>query len=368
MPTLTRRRPARRLTTPVDTTKTRLDRALYEGRARIVMMGSSTLEGSGAPSFDSGVAQRFQTLLRQRAGLSGGRGWLPAYQNHTSHPNPIDPVGAVVRAGGSGFGLKTLRMEAAGHGATFSFFGTSCDVVYSQYGGGATITISVDGGAAVTVDTNAATLDRFRRWNSGPLTRGNHTVTIAFGTAPAGSFGAFLRGAFVYDQDETRGVHVYNGSISGAVTNDFSANVAQWDRAIAVINPHHVILDLGRNDYNSQVSDVTMFNNLRTIIQAIKANSTTNPGITLISFPAVAGRSVAESIPYVEYQQRWKALARAERNVSVLDVSSVIPSSLRPSVGYLGTFFQPDLTHLNDRGHDVLARHLAHTFARNLPR
>ncbi len=141
-----------------------------------------------------------------------------------------------------------------------------------------TLSITIDGGAATTINT-AATLTDGNVWNSGALTAGTHTVAI---TSTAAS--VYFTGIFVYNGDEAQGIHMNEAGHYGITsTGYFATGTNYWATAMAQYNPHLVTIAIGVNDYQNSISSATFKTNVLAGIAAIRTSVTvTKPSIVLV--------------------------------------------------------------------------------------
>lgn len=324
--------------------------------ARTMLISSSSGEGNGATAWDRGYYQVFRDRLRERfpvTGVTGGRGFLPAYVNHTTHPGPLTVTGGTTTMDPTqllGFGLKSVNLSNATYNVTATFTGTGCDILYGQYTGGGTFTVTVDGGAPATVASTGAT-DRFKRYAVTGLTPGAHTVVIAWTTGGS----VFIRGVYAYNGDENRGIHFYNGGKSSVTADTYATQLAQWSYAVTTVQPHLVILDIGRNEENAQMGSAFMRSRIEAIIAGVRANCATDPSFVQVLFPEVAGITGTRTEPHSAYDAAWRAIATNDPKVTLVDLTTVIPSPVTDNTPGL---FLGDLTHPTDRGHSFIAENL----------
>jgi lysophospholipase L1-like esterase len=325
--------------------------------ARIAALGGSTIDGVGVTAWGRGVTDRLAATLRAAfpvPGIAGGVGFVPALP--TTPAIPGFPVtlggGAAANFTSIGWAGRTVGITATGHTATFTFSGTSVGIAYGQYAGGGTFTVTIDGGAPVTVNTAGATTDRFKMWNSAALTRGAHTVVVTWATGTN-----YLRGFFGYDQDEAAGIQVYNGGHAGWTSNDYAAaaTLTQWSYGITQAQPHLVLIDIGRNDYTAttQIPSATMRANILSMISNVRASCSTNPSFVLYESQRIGGTIAGEQWP--AYRAAYEAIAAGDPMVTCFDLGL---RHLPPQDDNTLVLYNTDLTHLTDRGHQNVADYL----------
>lgn len=327
-------------------------------QVNVVTLGSSTPEGYGATQLSRGVMQLLRDRLREIhpvPGVAGGAGLLAAYYtdpNQTGKPLTVNGGAIITEIGsGSGWAHKSVQMTTVGHTITGSFYGTGCGVAYGAYVNGGSFTVSIDGGAPVTVNSNSATVDRFKMHYATGLTRGNHTITIAFSAGQS----VYFRGLMVYDQDEDRGIRFWDGARGGTTALQFQQYLAQWNYGITTIQPHLVIMDVGRNDIPAR-SPGAVKTSLKAIIDGVKAACGTRPSFVLVYAPASQYSGLTDTV-IGQYKDVWTSLADEDpNNVCVFDWSERVPS---PLVDNSYGEYDGALTHLTDIGHAHMADSLA---------
>lgn len=328
--------------------------------AKTMLLSSSSGESSGATAWDRGYYQVFRDRLRARhatSGVTGGRGFLPAYLNHSSHAAPLTASSGTVDATQHlGYGLKSANLANGTHSVTGTFTGTGADIVYSQYSGGGSFTYTVDGGAATTVNTASATLDRFKRVSITGLANASHTVTVTW--AAGGS--VFIRGMCVYNGDEDKGIHFYNGGKAGVTADTYASNLAQWQYAVTAVQPNLVILDLGRNEENAQLGSAFMRSRIQAVIDGVRANCTSDPAFVQILFPEVGGITAPVTEPHSAYEAAWRDVASSDPKIALLDLTLTMASPLSDNSRGL---FNTDKAHPTDRGHAFIAEQLLRLLA-----
>lgn len=322
-------------------------------KCNIVNFGSSTSEGHGVTTYSRRYLNLFARSLRARP----GGGFAPGARVNTFPGYPIALSNgasiANVSTESAGWAGRTAALRDADDTITFTppTASTGFSIVYGQYSGGPTISYSIDGGAAVAINTGSpATTDRFKFSAVIPIAAGTqHTITI---TRTAGTGFAYIRGIEWFVNDESTGVHVYEGGRAGWASGDYATGtmIAQWQPAITAIQPDLVVMQLGSNDFTGGVPAETMYSNLSTIISAIDSVMSV-PTNYLFVFTAAAGSASPNQIAYKPYSDAVRSLA-ASVGGHVVDSQTVLPSpGLRDTRYVTG-----DNTHLDDRGHAMLGQ------------
>ncbi|MCK9896978.1 GDSL-type esterase/lipase family protein [Frankia sp. AgB32] len=319
--------------------------------ARIVAVGSSTTAGVAATAIDRRYVNRLGDLL------------------HASHNPPGVAGGAHIAAVDSGWTLTgtnstnalglSLQSVTLAAGATMSRTVNPCTgftVLFEQGPGAGQFTVAVDGGSAVSVtpDTTGTANRHDGTYSTPTVTSGSHSILIT-------AVGAcVISGVYAHQGDLTGGVQIYQSGRSGAVTNDFVANLSVPTR-IAQLAAGLVILMTGSNEYQSGVSPTAFATALTTLIGNIRA--TVNPVPSMLLVGTYRRLDVtAPAYPWASYLQAMRDMAADDpANLAYVDISGVYPTS--QSVD-LYDLIGSDSVHQTDRGHAMMAD-LIHTAMRS---
>jgi lysophospholipase L1-like esterase len=321
---------------------------------RMMTVGDSIAEGYGASPVASRWLDRFTAATRvsfQPSGVAGGVGFLPPDYISSGLAGPATFGGAPAIDGTLGLGGRSVELNTAGESATWTVSGTSVDVIYATAPGTGAFTVSIDGGAATTVTTTTtagsplvdAAVQRFTF-----ATRGTHTVAVARSTGAC-----YVSGLIVYDQDEAAGIRTYDGSRSGWSSRDYllaQEKINQHPLAdhIARIDPQLVVVNLATNDWLHSESVVGFRQNLVTLMGLL---GTTR---SVVFQPAYltdrTGEAAAEYAPWQQYVATMYAVANAYSNVTVVDLSALMPPVVGDTQGYYADQYHP-----NNTGHQRIA-------------
>ncbi|NKT31580.1 hypothetical protein GS810_01570 [Rhodococcus hoagii] len=305
-----------------------------------VSLGASTWEGSSAD------ANRQMSVLLEKM--------LQASYNPPSISGGYTTKarnGTWVKAGSTGEVLdvdtKKVAVLNAGATATHASYQlcTGIDITYPSGPGIGAWTISIDGGAPVTV-TPATTASHVGVWRSPVLTRGKHTFKI---TALADN--AQIGIAYIRDQDEKAGIRLLNfGRAGGATTQFVDASAdSTWERITSIV-PDFGVLMLGHNNIG------------RTTPEQFKADL----GIICDRLTTAAKRPIwIAVIAQHSTTDQWLPFATAAAEFAATRPSTVTFHSFReffPSnvtdAAASGEFIEDNL-HLNNFGHAIAADVLA---------
>lgn len=306
-------------------------------------IGDSVTEGTGAGGFEAKWTTKLLRGLQSAAGLSGGPGFVNT-GSYVSSDNSLStfysPTAGSI--GGGGFLGNRVGGFSANQAVTVSFTGTSVALYLMEHFGGAQpYTVAVDGGtpSTITVSTTG-TLDNHLVWSSPVLAHGTHTVLLTPGSGVA----PFLRGIYVYDGDETKGLHGWEAGHYGDKTSSQAGSpAAYFGEATPLIQPAVCTLFLGLNDWQSGVAAATYQANLATIISAVNGYCATPPSWVICGI--YRRTDVASpAVPLADYTAAAQAVANADPvNRRFVDLSKVsIP-------------LDADGVHPNPTGHAAIA-------------
>ena len=245
--------------------------------ATVVVVGDSISEGIRLPSpmYRHRFVGFLQDGLRDAAGIDGGTGYMPAYyadrntQDDTVR-NGVDVQEQAFRDWG--LGGRALLMP---WGATLTYPAQEATRVRVWYGStgsfGGQGRVLIDG-VDVTDQGNLSTGAQssalipsadFQNvsgqwWSSPQLTPGEHVVAVS-SAAPDTVF--VHTGVEFFDGDEDSGIHVVDGSHSGATAAYFADGAAKrghWNE-VAQLDPDLIVVNLGTNaepDYETSLGVV----------------------------------------------------------------------------------------------------------------
>lgn len=322
--------------------------------ARWLGIGESLQEGQGASTatncfFPKAIAQL--RSLYPTSGVTGGRNYIQTYRR-TGGADSGSWTTETTYTGGlslvdTGFATtahKTTSMAAAAT-ITFTVSGTAVDIDWVRGPGGGTFTWRVDGGSTTSVSTNGT----YQATNRTRVTfgvRGSHTVTIACSSAPV-----YLSGLFVYDQDETKGIHGYDGGWLGATVNTpflQDTGAGGWPATLVALAPDLVTIELNGNDGINATNTGTFTTQATSLITTLQGLAKV-PSIVWLTSYQVASSVTSNS--FGPYDSAIKTLA-ASMGFGVLSwYDTVDQVGTGTSVG----LFQSDGIHPNDSGHTMLA-------------
>lgn len=314
---------------------TRWHTARASGSARWLALGDSFTEGQGASS------RTLRYVERALAGLdpTAGPGYLPAWfatygpdstwTSHSAltgtltHTEPKDTLG------------RRRGDLAASSSVTFTVTGSEARVWW--VGGAGTFTVSVDGGAAVPVDTASATGPQVTAVTLGAA--GNHTVRLATGAGQTARIGGVEAGT-------PTGVRLLDGAHGGYRSPDYLDMAAVW----ALADPDLVTICLGINDFlhNSSTAEQVK-GNVQALVGQLRA-ATTNPSITIIVPPPLTPAPAQGQQPWSVYTAAIASVATDDPTLGLIDLTSMGGSS--------GPLYRSDNLHPSDAGHAEIGSRL----------
>lgn len=337
-------------------------------RAISLRIGTSLTEGANATSAERRWTARLRDTYRAMRGTAqngtrGGAGYIPAWFRGTTMGNPFSATsGTVNNFSSSGLGMRTSLLSA-GASRTYTFTGTSCDVLYARQSGHGQMSVTIDGTLAGTFNCSVSgATTSGNRWSSPALTDGAHTVVLA---VASGSFASY-NGLIFYRGDEASGVHTYEGARFGAVSADWTSNSHLMWQDMTAVGPHLVSFDIGANDYQAQVDIATFTANVQTVIANVRAAcAATRPSVELIAFHR-RGDVASPAIPWSSYVNALRNIAAADTGgpagatgVAFLDLSSILPEPGSAGAGDGLGLIASDRVHYTDAGSAVVAELIA---------
>lgn len=329
-----RRRLARRLIEPVNVT----------------VVGTSTVFGTGAPDAASGFVARLGQILRGRLGYpTGGLHLLPTHPGWTRTGTWAQPNADLGEASMSLTNGATMAATATCTGFRILFRQGSSVAT--------TFTVTIDAGTAQTVTVqNGSSSSYDGTWESGPLTRGPHTVKItapATGTCEIGS-------VYAYDGDETTGVRTWCGGVPGVTSARFSDTgyagaVSHW-RRIGSLAPAALVLMLSGNDYASQTDPAVFEANVRRVIALYRLTHPLPDAPVLLVHTYLRPGTGTPAHGWVDYGAALAHVAADTPAVDLFSVGSHWPTS---QVDDVDDLLSSDNVHPTPAGHAWLAELVA---------
>lgn len=324
----------------------RLHRTIGVSVGRALFLGDSWTEGTrGSDAPFLRYVDHLTTGLRRAmnpATAFGGM-YIPSY---TTYPTRIPAnwvfAGTTTQRQNTGPGFFNVEMQLAAT-ATLAFTGTGFRVMWDRRTDSGNATVTIDGVSVGTINANGAINNGMATDFTG-LTPGKHTIVI---TVTSGAIFS-LQGAYVYNGDEAEGMRTYpagRGGITSAMLT--SANLGPL---VSSTSPDLVTVQLGVNDYRTNIPVATYKANLAAGVATINASQANRASIVLISAPETLhpGTPVA---PWADYVAALKEVA-ADNGLLVVDLDQGMGSAVTSGGNGL---WDVDQVHPNDAGHRLIA-------------
>jgi lysophospholipase L1-like esterase len=343
-------------------------------RCNVVCLGDSITEGQHATSEPNRWLACLRVALRARfpfAGQpAGGRGFLGvATSGESSFTWPAVLAGSP--ASGATLGPKSefVNLSSGTTTVTYSLTGDSADIMWCQVPFGGVFTWQVDSGTVNTVSTNGASVADGKITHVSLGTAGAHTLKLGWSSGGTAS----MDGVVEYYGDYASGIQVHDAGHFGWQTSNWVTVLATGVQgpaaAIAALNPAAIIITLGTNDQDVNVTPAAYEANLQQIITSLKAALTAPyPAFILAMLPPRTGQS-GYAYPWSQYVTQAWAIAAADTSgpggtslVSVMDFTQG-PRLPGADTDVYGIWQAGDLVHPSNLGHqaigDMLAGYLA---------
>lgn len=352
----------------------------FTAPVNVVLLGDSVTQGYWATTFEGSVTGVFTARMFQQNGQPITLGYIPLSTNSLSSYGNRDWTKANCTDNanyGLGYGASTLASTSPGPAGTASFTGMA-DRIWVHYpqaaAGLGTFNITLDGVSQGTI-TPTGTARGGRVWDSGPLTRGLHTITVTANSTTA----AVVEGCTFLDGNANTsgstgtlttanantgsGLRIWNAAHFGFTANNYAVSpngTNWWTDGFDMVWPHAFIIVLGINDVATRTV-AQYIADLNFIIARINAQAVTNtqlpPSIIIVAPYGVGATNIMP--PYRD----------AARSVAVSNGAAFIDWS--DLMGYVGTAAADTYTlmspldgstakiHPGDQGHQLLGDNLA---------
>jgi lysophospholipase L1-like esterase len=312
----------------------------------VLGIGDSVTESTGASATTLRYANRLIAALQAAynpAGVAGGAGFVNPFHNSAT------PSGWSFSGGGSGansvgfLGYRT-RSWAVDEVGTFVFNGTSFSVHFTKGTAFATagqFTVSIDGGAPVTVTPTGNPQNLQGVYASPTLSAGNHSVVFT----PTSGNSLHIHGVHVFNGDEGKGVHGWESGHFGTIASGYQ--VSQLADYCALYDPALVTIFLGLNDETSSTTQAAYSTAIQSIITAVRGFCAGTPSFLLIAPFMRQGLTGAQQALVPQYASALAALDAGDANIDVYDLSAAFDAS--------NAAYMADTVHPNDAGHQRIA-------------
>lgn len=318
-------------------------------RACVLVSGDSISEGQGAGTVANRWVTRMQANLRSTFTTTGltayGAGFVPPYYQSVL-PQPysaLSPTGLSQRRD-VGLGGRGVNLAAAQQMDFPASTMTSFRIHWKYSAFGTNLYPKIDG-VATSPSSFATNTGSGMQFTSYTTTAGSHTIALA--KANNGNDGWF-GGIEFFNGDESKGVHVYDGSRSGDMASDQGGTLykdGHWGVA-GLLNPGLIIVALGAND--AYFNTVTAFKtNLTATLANLRAKCPTSSVVFVVEYQ----RTDTLKAPWAQYVDVVYAVANTDPAACVLDLNLRMPR-----VGAAQTYgLYADSVHPNVKGHGFMA-------------
>lgn len=238
----------------------------------IAVIGDSISEGfqqgaNSATLLSGGFKWKLSTYFNTRYD-DVGRGFIPEY-----YPSAGDGPIFTARTGrylnnNYSVGYKSIYTKTIGDTLQFTFSGTGCEIWTFQSISMGNIDVSIDEGDAVNYDlaVNPTTYPKRLVIASG-LEDTTHTVLITNNSTANFHYSGFM------EHKGTRGIRVHMCGKSGAAAYYFT-EASKVLPAYTSLAPDLAIINIGTNDYMTNVAPATFKANLQTLVTHLKSIGT----------------------------------------------------------------------------------------------
>lgn len=334
----------------------------------ILIVGASWEAGTGvaAPPAQRWVDQ-FQWRLRNAhnpGNVPGGVGYRESYSFTAGWNTPFTYSGTAgvdyAAASTSGVGRKNVVIQTINTTVTFTSPGSGVTVYYATGPSRGTWTWKVGAGSETVVNSDA-------------VSTGDDSVTFS---TPPGSVvtlknteasGLSFQGVYFHNLDETKGIRVFGGGVSGYRSTDFIDVGETAYGYVSEIQPDLIIFgSMWGNDYIGGVADAPISaaqsrTNTETLIAEYRSRCTVPPSIAFVIIPQVhdADTSPATVDTWATFRAMLLDLAHDDGNIALIDTTELFGLSLVGTDTYGIT--SGDQVHLNAAGMDAVASFAART-------
>lgn len=324
--------------------------------ARVMVFGDSITEGWLATT--PYHKHRAQAIMRNLLShYRDGEGYIPFMYTNNAPSTPwttSEKVGTNISFSdqhGAAFRVMHLKNSAW---VEYQFYGDRFTLHYWVDPYGMNGYVSIDGGPGTAFSCNNPTPGA-RTWDSGPLTKGTHTVRVS---TPNFDLNVILEGATFYNGDYDKGVTVFDAGHFGWMAGSWVAADARWVDRVREFNPHLVMLCFGTNDlgvYNA----ATFQTNLTSMVDRIEGELTdpNTHSIAIVAPWEPKNGSVTYKDTWANYIAAMKTVAAARPNVFYVDTAPDWPVLTTDGSNNRGLMFEsPNPIHPSPRGQYLLGK------------
>lgn len=336
-------------------------RSLFAGRhtvpTDIFVGGDSISEGYFATQRHLRWQDQLRRILNADCGEAAfSPGYIPAVRGSqgvipATWKREWRMVGGAADIVNFGLGRRSWAFNAAGQSATLT---ENCEGFAIRYAKGAAVgqaLVYVDESLVATIDSYQAQLGS-GSFLLGPFPKGEHTVKIVPTVPGAGggvAYSFILEGAYCYGGDWNSGVRVWDASRSGESFAQANVNANWIFSAASPANSPLVLIALGVNDWGQTIANTRL--RAQGVIDKWKT-AQPNANICLVVMYG-RGDSGATDAGWQPYRELLHELAKTN-GAAIIDLYNLM--------GFIGADpngLTTDLLHPSDRGHRMIAEHVA---------
>ena len=331
--------------------RSRLVSGVAASPIHVLHIGDSVTESTGASATTLRYENQLDAALQTAydpSGVAGGSGFVNTFHNG-------DPAsGWSLGGGGAGTnsaGYLGFREHSynPGETATFAFTGTSFSLHFTKGKAFVTLgefTLTIDGGAPVTVTPAAGSQNLQGVYTSPTLMRGAHTLICT----PSPGHRLYLAGIHVFDGDEHVGIHGWEAGHFGIKTSGYGGG--QLADYCAMNNPALITMLLGLNDLCTGVTASSYSTSIQDIITSVRGYCAGSPSFLLLSPYARTDLTSQQQALVPEYANALAAIDDGDVDVDFYDLgANFVPTSAPAHMS--------DAVHPNDAGHATIASLIA---------
>lgn len=327
-------------------------------RCTIVTLGNSLTEGTSATTPFDGYPGQLAGSLRAQfpTAAPGGRGYVPARYQMPSPSGPLwSYTGTVVKGTQHGIGRRVVPLAGAGTATLAGTAWSHVKIAWWASARGDSLTVRVDAASAVTITAESP----------GPKTWSSPTFASAAArtirvVAAAGS--PELEGAWLFDGDVDRGIHVLNGGHHGSIAASFSVGSgvpganSVWSDSLVRYDPALVTVSFETNDPGFRAAP-----QFRADLAALVNLLRTKTAAPILLMAEFERASTPAGRQWDDYTAAIAEVATDNRirMVDFLDVGQYIPKLSGPESADPHGWLAADGVHLTDAGYGRWAALLA---------
>lgn len=285
----------------------------------ILTIGTSISEGGSVTAYTDRWLDLLVASLRsthQPAGVTGGRGYVPAFYAVSTLTDPFTYSGGT-DTGNRGLGHRARSMSANANTMSITVTCTSFHLFYVTAPTLGEFEVIIDGGSPTTIDSYSASAVNGVKWSSGALGAGSHTVVISPNSL---NESCIIEGIMVYNGDETKGIRAWDAAKGGSNSSTFGGPTDNWKGAVASVNPDLTIIEMGVNEWWAGSLTAAQFEtNMGNIVTDVRSQAP-NTSIMFVILYERGGTGFSGSETWDDFADAMQSLADSDGDIAVLDL------------------------------------------------